>query len=140
MDLTKIDQPFGTLDIETKLALHRAHYEGKVIECIRITDDGNWGVTMAPAWIPAYPYRLQPEPMRDISLPWAALDARWQWAARDESGGVWIYDERPDTGTRVWITNGLCLEITGLLANFDPGNKPWNESLIRRPIMVEVKP
>ena len=24
MDLTKINQPFGTLDIETKLALHRA--------------------------------------------------------------------------------------------------------------------
>ena len=132
IDLTKIDQPFGSLDIETKLALHRAHYEGKVIECIRIAND-NWRVTMAPEWLQQFIYRLQPEPMRDISLPWAALDDRWQWAARDESGGVWVYDERPDTGTALWKSGRLCLEITGLLANFDPGNKPWIESLIRRP-------
>ena len=134
MDLTKIDLPFRTLDIETKLALHRAHYEGKVIVAkIHIIDPDRWIVTNTPEWLPRSIYRLRLEPMRDISLPWAELDARWKWAARDESGGVWIYDERPDTGIRVWITNGLCLEITGLLANFDPGNKPWNESLIRRP-------
>ena len=139
MDLTKIDQPFGSLDIETKLALHRAHYEGKVIECIR-NSHGKWDVTMAPAWFPDCPYRLQPEPLRDISLPWAALNDRWQWVARDENGNVWVYDERPDTGIRVWTTNGLCLEVTDLFANFDPGNKPWSESLIRRPGMVEVKP
>ena len=30
MDLTKINQPFGSLDIETKLALHRAFYEGNL--------------------------------------------------------------------------------------------------------------
>ena len=124
MDLTKIDQPFGSLDIETKLALHRAHYEGKVIECMH-GSHGKWAVTMAPAWWPQFTYRLQPEPLRDISLPWAALDARWKWAARDEDGSVWVYDERPDIG--------ICLEITGLFSDFDPGNKPWNESLIRRP-------
>ena len=138
MDLTKIDQPFGTLDIETKLALHRAHYEGKVI--VANYGGGEFEVWPFPKFFNHLTYRLQPGPLRNISLPWAALDASWQWAARDESGGVWIYDERPDIGIRVWITNGLCLEITGLLANFDPGNKPWNESLIRRPIMVEVKP
>ena len=132
MDLTKIDQPFGSLDIETKLSLHRAHYEGKVIEA-KINNPDKWFADRDPSWAPTFFYRLRLEPMRDISLPWAELDARWKWAARDESGGVWIYDERPDTGTRVWITNGLCLEITGLLANFDPGNKPWNESLISRP-------
>ena len=128
----------GTLDIETKLALHRAHYEGKVI--VANYGGGEFEVWPFPKFFNHLTYRLQPGPLRDISLPWAALDASWQWAARDESGGVWIYDERPDIGIRVWITNGLCLEITGLLANFDPGNKPWNESLISRPSMVEVKP
>ena len=132
MDLTKIDQPFGTMDIETKLALHRAHYEGKVIECFYHIQ-GKWHVTNCPQWLHDYVYRLQPEPMRDISLPWAALDDRWQWAALDESGCVWVYDERPDTGTAIWKSGRLCLEVTGLFANFDPGNKPWNESLIRRP-------
>lgn len=139
MDLTKIDQPFGTLDIETKLALHRAHYEGKVIECIS-SSHNKWGITITPAWWPRCPYRVRPEPLRDISLPWAALDDRWQWAARDESGGVWVYDERPDTGTALWKSGRLCLEVTGLFANFDPGNKPWEESLVSRPIIVEVQP
>lgn len=141
MDLTKIDQPFGSLDIETKLALHRAHYEGKVFETkIHIIDPDRWIVTGDPAWLPRCPYRVRPEPL-DISLPWAALDARWKWAARDEDGSVWVYDERPDPGTALWKYTGtalwksgcLCLEITSLFANFDPGNKPWEESLIRRP-------
>lgn len=131
MDLTKIDQPFGALDIETKLALHRAHYEGKVIEVRH--GGGGFEVCSAPAFYHDVIYRLQPEPMRDISLPWAALDDRWQWASRDESGNVWIYDERPGTGTAIWKPGCLCLEVTGLFANFDPGNKPWSESLISRP-------
>ena len=132
MDLTKIDQLFGTLDIETKLALCRAGYEGKVIECLCIAY-GKWIVVIDPTWFPDCTYRLQPEPLRDISLPWAALDARWQWAARDESGGVWVYDERPDTGTALWKSKHLYLKVTGLFANFDPGNKPWGQSLIKRP-------
>ena len=139
MDLTKIDQPFGALDIETKLALHRAHYEGKVIECFYHIQ-GKWHVTNCPQWLHDYVYRLQPEPLRDISLPWAALNARWKWAARDEIGSVWIYDERSDIGTALWKSGCLCLEVTGLFPDFDPGNKPWNESLIARPSMVEVKP
>ena len=134
MDLTKIDQPFVTLDIETKLALHRAHYEGKVIEGkIHIIDPDRWIVTNTPEWLAQVTYRLRPEPLRDISLPWAALDDRWQWAARDESGGVWVYDERPVLGIRVWDTFDSFREITSLFANFDPGNKPWSESLISRP-------
>ena len=134
IDLTKIDQPFGALDIETKLALHRAHYEGKVIVAkIHIIDPDRWIVTNTPEWLPRSIYRLQPEPMRDISLPWAALDARWQWAALDDGGNVWVYAELPDLGTSIWKTGHSCLEVTDLFANFDPGNKPWNESLIRRP-------
>ena len=132
MDLTKINQPFGTLDIETKLALCRAGYEGKVIECLHIAK-GKWAVTMAPAWFSACTYRVRPEPMRDISLPWAALDDRWQWAARDMDGRVWVYDELPDMGASFWKLGGIYLEVTGLFSDFDPGNKPWNESMIRRP-------
>ena len=141
MDLTKIDQPFRTLDIETKLALHRAHYEGKVIvEKIHISDHGVWIVTTGPAWYPDCIYRLRLEPMRDISLPWAELDARWKWAALDKNGAVYVYLECPDLGGNNWVTESSYLDITNLFAAFDPGNKPWNESLISRPSMVEVKP
>ena len=133
MDLTKINQPFGTLDIETKLALHRAFYEGKVIEGLSPSNN-KWHVVQAPAWFYNHiTYRLRPDPLRDISLPWAALDARWQHAARDENGAVFVYLECPDLGGNAWVTASSYLEVTGLFANFDPGNKPWRESLIRRP-------
>jgi hypothetical protein len=132
MDLTKIDQPFGTLGIETKLALCRAFFEGKVIERVS-HGDSKWFVTNSPNWVPDHIYRLQPEPLRDISLPWAAVDARWQWAARDKSGLVCVYSECPDLGGSVWTTESSYLEVTDLFAVFGPGNKPWNESLIRRP-------
>ena len=132
MDLTKIDQPFGSLDIETKLSLHRAHYEGKVIEA-KINNPDKWFADRDPSWAPTFFYRLRPEPLRDISLPWAVLDARWKWAARDETGEVWVHEELPDRDASFWKSGGIYLEVTGLLANFDPGNKPWNESLIRRP-------
>ena len=137
IDLTKIDQPFGTLDIEAKLALHRAFYEGKVIET---NYSGEFEVCYAPAFYCDSIYRLRLEPLRGIIQPWAALDACWKWAARDEGGYVWVYSERPDLGQRVWTTGSSCIEITDLFANFDPGNKPWNESLISRPIIVEVQP
>ena len=94
---------------------------------------GGFEVCSAPAFYHDVIYRLQPEPLRDISLPWAALDDRWQWAARDEGGGVWVYSGRPELSRRVWSSDRPYKEITGLFANFDPGNKPWGQSLIKRP-------
>jgi len=133
MDLTKIDQPFGTLDIETKLALHRAFYEGKVIECI-YHSQGKWRMTNCSKWLPDYVYRLQPEPLRDIICPWSALDDQWQHAARDEDGQVWVYTEKPEAANGYWVVSaGECHRIDGILVGIDPGNKPWDESLISRP-------
>lgn len=132
MDLTKINQPFGTLDIETKLALHRAFYEGKVIE-VSCGGGGRFGACSAPRFMEDVFYRLKPEPLRDISLPWAALDARWQWAARDKSGQSFISDTAPHRYDTSWGVRGRFLLVADMFANFDPGNKPWDESLIRRP-------
>ena len=132
MDLTKIDQPLGTLDMETKLALCRASFEGKAIE-IKSRVDGKWTVTNPPLFLLRGVYRLQPEPLRDISLPWAALDDRWQWAARDKSGESFISDTAPHRYDTSWGVRGRFLLVADLFSNFDPGNKPWSESLIRRP-------
>jgi len=134
MDLTKIDKPFGTLDIETKLALHRAHYEGKVIEAkTHIIDPDRWIVTNTPAWLPHCPYRVRPEPLRDISLPWAALDDRINYIARDEDGTIWGYEKEMCRRSKDWSSHvGHRACISGAV-KLDPGNKPWDQSLIRRP-------
>ena len=79
--------------------------------------------------------RLALELPRDISLPWAVVDGRWQWAARDANGEVFLYTASPELSelNKIWLSLDDNREVTGLFANFDPGNKPWDESLIRRP-------
>lgn len=56
MDLTKINQPFGTLDAETLKALkaHGGPYE-------KLTSGGIWWPADNPGWLnPATTYRVKP--------------------------------------------------------------------------------
>lgn len=138
INLTKIDQPFGSLDIETKLALHRAHYAGKVIEA-KINNPDKWFADRDPSWAPTFFYRLQLEAMRDILCPWYALNTCWQWAARDLGGLVWVYTNKPTLSVSCWVPDMTSpvawrgQRISGFLVGIDPGNKPWEESLVSRP-------
>lgn len=77
----------------------------------------------------------EPEPApRDIQLPWEVLHQKWQWAARDESGFTYLYQGKPQKGHGGWIKGeGRVARADNLLADFAPGTKPWDQSLIRRP-------
>lgn len=130
-DLTKIDVPFGKLDINTKLALHRAHYEGKQIE--GDTASCHWALVPHPTWWPTLVYRLKPEPLRDIAPPWHVMNPEIKWVARDEDDEVYGYKQKPVVRNDLWTpSDGGCFACA-LLAPFDHGNKPWNKSLVQRP-------
>ena len=129
-DLTKIDKPFGELDIETKLALHRAFYEGKVIE---ISDGPSWYCGHRPDWHPVCKYRVSQEPLRDISIPRHEVDKRWECAVRDRFGCVFLCDREPFLRNYNEWVGATAIEVTKIFANLDPGNKLWEESMIRRP-------
>jgi len=131
--LTKIDVPFGELDIETKLALHRAYYEGKEVEFNLY--DGVFIVAKSPIWSGTCTYRIKPLPLTDIVLPWEAIDPQWKWAARDADGRVYLYKQEPDvaeTYIQEWTSKMGVMGAQGFFV-FSPGNKPWDESLIERP-------
>jgi len=129
MDLTKIDKPLGELDDETAAALFLAWRRGEVIES---SYAGAWDQSQ-PRWAPHLAYRVRPEPLRDISLPWAALDDRINYIARDEDGTIWGYEKEMCRRSKDWSSHvGHRACISGAV-KLDPGNKPWDQSLIRRP-------
>lgn len=135
MDLTKIDKPFGGLDIETKLAMHRLRYAGQPFEVFVGND--NWtSMSDDQVFWPLVIYRLKPEPLRDITLPWAVMRPEFKWAARDKNGGVYAYTEEPSIPPLfdTWRPQGG--ESWHMMSSqliLDPGNKPWQESLVKRP-------
>lgn len=114
-DLTKIDKPFGELGIETKLALHRAFYEGATFERHKGLA---WLSGFTPLWDSGTIYRVKAEPLRDISVPWEAIHPRWKWAARDADGDVYVYESLPNTldGTGAWSGSNFA-NVTDVFAN-----------------------
>ena len=134
-DLTKIDKQFGELDIETKLALHRAFYDGMDIE-VYVAEFSEFRVITPPLWKPYSTYRVAPEPLRDIQVPWHVFGPEVRAVARDKNGTVCAYcGEEPDRDNSQWKPNNSeYFRIDELhLIGFDPGNKPWDQSLVRRP-------
>ncbi len=128
-DLTKIDKKFGDLDIDTKLALNRAHYEGETIEYCMKT---NWKVTKDPVFDKSFKYRVKPKPVIPHTIPWDLIHPNFNWFAVDEDGDAFFYDERPKQKDGYWHNVNSCAGAKVML-NVIPGNMPWDQSLVERP-------
>lgn len=115
---------FGELTIEEKLELHRAHYEGKGIEYYA---EDAWRKIERPAFRSGCPYRIA---LTDMVIPWDAIKPEYKWAARDQGGGVYLFKKEPRVGSGTWLSNTW--RFSDFL-NIDPGTKPWDQSLVRRP-------
>ncbi len=135
--LSSINVPFGKLDIETKLALHRAFYEGKEIQFKNQFTNDEWisinnkntqhiGETKTK-------YRLKSTPLTDIVVPWEAIDPQWKWAARDFDGRVYLFEDKPFMRDEFWDSLKKFVCVSNVLKNFAPGSKSWDKSLIERP-------
>lgn len=123
-----MDKTFDKLSIDEKLELHRAFYEGKRIE-LYARAIKKWVQKDYIAFYPDMIYRIAPETETNIELPWHVISPEYQWAARDENGAVWVYEEMPYQRFDMWVGYGLsCRHII-----HKPGNKPWDQSLIKRP-------
>lgn len=123
-----MDKTFGELSIDEKLDLHRAFYEGKPVQ---YWEDWHmrWETKFSSQFADSLVYRIAPEPETDIELPWHVISPEYKWAARDANGAVWVYEEEPYPKLDLWGGSGMtCRHII-----HNPGNKPWNKSLIKRP-------
>lgn len=126
--------PFGQLDTEEKIALHRAFYNGQPIESFDHTS--RWVIKPDGMFYPDVVYRIKVVLPKDIEVPWSAFQPNIQWAARNEDGEVFIYEDQPRLfeGRCNWGPMGdFYARINPKYFAFSPGDKPWNESLIKRP-------
>ena len=127
-DLTAITTPFGLLDDATQAAL-KAH--GGPYVCYRHT---GWVSVDEPVWSAPTVYRIAPAPAPAYTpddVPWDAVVDRFNWYARDESGWLEFFAEKPKKSNVQWISDSEmqcanCFKIT-------IGNAPWDKSLQRRP-------
>ena len=89
-------------------------------------------IKTAHTFLDDYLYRIEPEPETDIELPWDVITPEYQWVARDADGSVWMYASEPSThgGDQLWY--GYPTRCCNHLIH-KPGNKPWDQSLIKRP-------
>lgn len=124
-----MNKTFGELSIDEKLELHRDFYEGRVVQCFN-DHFGVWMNKYGSEFDDSLIYRIKPEPETDIELPWHVISPEYQWAARDANGAVWVYAEKPSMRFDMW-TGVYAQDCNHLIHK--PGNKPWDQSLVKRP-------
>ena len=121
---------FGELNVDEKLELHRAMYEGRVVQYL--SNDQTWETKFSSQFFASLVYRIAPEPETDMELPWHVIQPEYQWAARDADGAVWVYTSEPSVDySRQWWYGIASRNCDHLIHK--PGNKPWDKSLIKRP-------
>lgn len=125
-----MNKTFGELNIEEKLELHRAVYEGKPVQYWN-ADRETWETRYTSYFADTSVYRITPEPETDIELPWHFISPEYQWAARDPDGAIYVYTSEPSVNySRQWWDGDNSRNCGFLIRK--PGNKPWDQSLIKR--------
>lgn len=126
-----MDKTFGELSIDEKLELHRAMYEGKKLQYWSV-DQLTWETKYTSQFNDYLMYRIAPEPETDIELPWHVISPEYQWAARDPDGAIYVFTSEPfiDYPCEWW--DGDNPQNCNVFI-YKPGNKPWEQSLIKRP-------
>ncbi len=126
-DMSENVKPYGLCTPEEQEAFDKAkhllRFDGDDWVPLNKNSGGLWGHIS---------YRTY-TPLEDIYIPWEAVNDKWQWAAKDDDGEVWLYDEKPECicSGEFRTYNDMCSTVA--LKGVKPGNKPWNQSLIQRP-------
>jgi hypothetical protein len=123
-DLTKIDVPLCELDADTIGRLVRAEIDGSNIEC-----DGC--LVKSPSWLQVCVYRVKPRTLRPLSIDWSIFTDDVICAARDENGSAFAMTRNPRKGEHSWICDAGYTPINRI-ASYDPGEYPWDESIVWR--------
>lgn len=73
-------------------------------------------------------YRTRP---RQLVIPWEHIKPEYKWAAMDQSGSVWVYEQKPEIEVLGWAGEGI-LECADALI-IDTTGIDWRDSLVQRP-------
>lgn len=119
--------------IDEKLAVMRAWLEGEKIESCSHFGDGEWYDNTHPWWDwDKFDYRVKPSEPIDDYINWDHVSDEFKFMARDESGFVFLYREEPYVAKAFWTGPQVYIDAKSFVS-LKIGNKPWNESLVKRP-------
>jgi hypothetical protein len=132
IDMSNNRVPYGLLTDGEKAALHEHEKAGGVIAYY-------WG----SGWISVGEvmwngnkdkiYRTVPLPKTQDVIAWDRLPEWAEWAARDEGGEVWAYDEEPQYRVDGWVFESTIARIDDFPGIVQIGTADWRESKQRRP-------
>lgn len=124
-------KPFKDLTDAEKGALLLAHHEGKRIEVCH-PPYKEWDFAPSPSFAPSYYWRIAPEPKTPDTIKWEHVAPGFNFMARDENGGAYIFSDRPDCRERVWDGCGDQRNAKPF-ASYSRGTVDWKDSLVIRP-------
>lgn len=128
---------------ENRRAVVAAYDSGKKIQ-FKGFESSEWQDIDCPGFYWSHTdYRVKPEEelpkTSDLDeIPWAAINARFQWAFRLPCGSVWVSDREPEIITMSFSTMGSAQRIDTIL-NVKRGSCSWAKSKQERPIAEPVK-
>jgi hypothetical protein len=109
----------------------RLYLQGKTVQYL--TSDGWYDCQGEPSWVTTATYRVKPK--TPLQIPWDLIDEKYQWAAKDEDGGLCFYEYEPRRRCHYvrWEADEGDAVDASFLVNLDPDGIPWEESLVQRP-------
>ncbi|NTA27372.1 hypothetical protein [Allorhizobium ampelinum] len=117
---------------ETKrmIEVMQAFVDGKEVEIEY--SKASWLRQPDPLWRwDSCEYRIRETP---DTIDWSHVDPSLKWMARDGSGAVYLYDEKPITGSSVFVARGKeSCRINGIFSSYRRGTVDWKDSLVERP-------
>ena len=122
-DLTAIDCPFGMLDECTQERLKAA----KPVQVF----NRDWVEINSELFWNGSTYRAKPQP--PLPLP-PGLGKEWRWIAMDESGGVYVFTNRPKITELTWHSDrGFTRRLDDLFPDlYADWTGDWRQSLTER--------
>ena len=113
----------------------QAYLDGKQIECISLFGDDEWKIVEEPDfnWF-HYDYRVkEDDSLTKPSIDWSTVPRNYNWMARDRSGDVYVYSERPSLGETLWLYDDVVDYDYIYRLSLDVGTCDWKDSLVKRP-------
>lgn len=76
--------------------------------------------------------------MKHVTLmdiyPWAVIQKKWNWAARDKDNCIHLFENEPVCGKNIWESSSGEFRrfIPDVIYGYVKGETSWENSLVRR--------
>lgn len=80
-------------------------------------------------------YRTKPKEYKKLNVPWRVIDETWKYAAMDDDGELFLFEEKPTWKNNLWIDyleDGECIQLYNIL-KLDTTGIVAEHSLTQRP-------